>query len=72
MTTTVEDVHALMTRATGDEKHDGSSASTVDALWVLYDKILRIDPQRPAAGDRDRFVLSKGHGPAAMFAVLAA
>jgi transketolase len=72
MAATLEDVFALMARATGDEKHDGSAASTVDALWVLYDRILRIDPARPDAEDRDRFVLSKGHGPVAMYAVLAA
>jgi len=62
----------LMTRATGDEKHDESSTSTLDALWVLYDRVLRIDPADPAAEDRDRFILSKGHGPVAYYAVLAA
>ncbi len=34
--------------------------------------MLRIDPARPGAEDRDRFVLSKGHGPVAFYAVLAA
>jgi transketolase len=72
MTTSLEDVRALMTRATGDEKHDESSTSTLDALWVLYDRVLRVDPLRPDAEDRDRFILSKGHGPVAMYAVLAA
>jgi transketolase len=38
---------------------------------VLYDRILRIDPARPDDDDRDRFVLSKGHGPMAYYAVLA-
>ena len=37
-------VRALMARATGDEKHDESTTSTLDALWVLYDRVLRIDP----------------------------
>jgi len=64
MTTyTYDDLPALMTRLTGDEKHDRSSASTLDVLWVLYDRILR---------DDDRFFLSKGHGPSAYYAVLAA
>lgn len=72
MALTAEHVHALMTRATGDEKHDTSASSTVDALMVLYDRVLRIDPARPDAEDRDRFILSKGHGPAAIYAVLAA
>jgi transketolase len=69
---TVDDVRALMARATGDEKHDESTTSTLDALWVLYDRVLRIDPARPTADDRDRFILSKGHGPAALYAILAA
>jgi transketolase len=61
-----------MRSATGDEKHEESSTSTVDALWVLYDRILRIDPGDPGAEDRDRFILSKGHGPIALYAILAA
>jgi transketolase len=69
---TVEDVRVLMRRATGDEKHEESSTSTLDALWVLYDRVLRIDPTDPTARDRDRFILSKGHGPVALYAILAA
>ncbi|MGZ8594820.1 MAG: transketolase [Actinomycetota bacterium] len=65
-------VRELMMRATGDEKHEQSSTSTLDALWVLYDRILRVDPADPTAEDRDRFILSKGHGPMAFYAVLAA
>lgn len=62
----------LLRRITGDEKHEPSAHSTLDVLWVLYDRILRIDPQTVDAVDRDRFLLSKGHGPAAYYAVLAA
>jgi transketolase len=69
---TLDDARALMARATGDEKHEESTTSTLDALWVLYDRILRIDPADPAAEDRDRFILSKGHGPTALYAILAA
>ena len=58
-----DDLLALLTRLTGDEKHDRSSFSTLDVLWVLYDRVL---------GEDDRFLLSKGHGPAAFYAVLAA
>ena len=58
-----DDLPELLTRLTGDEKHDWSALSTLDALWVLYDRVLR---------DGDRFLLSKGHGPAAYYAVLAA
>ena len=61
----------LMSLMTGDEKHSTSATSTLDVLWVLYDRILRIDPARPDDDGRDRFVLSKGHGPMAYYAVLA-
>ena len=43
----LDDVRALMARATGDEKHEESTTSTMDALWVLYDRVLRIDPRFP-------------------------
>jgi len=62
----------LMTRMTGDEKHGPSATSTLDVLWVLYDRVLRVDPARPDDPDRDRFLLSKGHGPMSYYAVLAA
>jgi transketolase len=67
-----DDLPELLTRLTGDEKHDWSALSTLDVLWVLYDRVLRIDPSAPDDPDRDRFLLSKGHGPAAYYAVLAA
>jgi transketolase len=69
---TLDDVRTLMAHATGDEKHEESTTSALDALWVLYDRILRIDPAEPQAEDRDRFIVSKGHGPAALYAILAA
>lgn len=62
----------LLRRITGDEKHTASAHSTLDVLWVLYDRVLRITPETVDAPDRDRFLLSKGHGPAAYYAVLAA
>jgi transketolase len=64
-------VRRLTAFATGDEKHDESSTSTLDALWVLFNRVLRVDPANPAWEERDRFILSKGHGPAAFYAVLA-
>jgi transketolase len=67
-----KDLPRLMALMTGDEKHSFSATSTLDALWVLYDRIMRIDPANPEAEDRDRFLLSKGHGPMAFYAVLAA
>jgi transketolase len=66
------DLPALMSRQTGDEKHDSAATSTLDVLWVLYDRVLRVSPDTAAADDRDRLYLSKGHGPMAYYAVLAA
>ena len=68
----IDHVRSLVSAATGDEKHEESSTSTLDALWVLYDRVLRVDPSNPAWELRDRFVLSKGHGPIGYYAVLAA
>jgi len=65
------DLLTNLARLTGDEKHSPSAHSTLDVLWVLYDRVLRIDPQLPGDPDRDRFLLSKGHGPAAYYAALA-
>jgi transketolase len=62
----------LLRRVTGDEKHEPAAFSTVDVLWVLYDRVLRVAPDRVDDPERDRFLLSKGHGPAAFYAVLAA
>ena len=51
--------------------HLGSCLSCVDLLTALYFSILRIDPSDPSSPDRDRFILSKGHGAPALFQVLA-
>src|SRR5436309_1205955 len=61
----------LAALATGDEKHEASSYSTLDALLVLYGRVLDVDPADPGWEQRDRFILSKGHGPLAYYAVLA-
>lgn len=66
-----ERLRGLMSLMTGDEKHSHSATSTLDVLWVLYDRILRIDPAAPDDDARDRFLLSRGHGPMAYYAVLA-
>lgn len=50
--------------------HLSSCLSCVDILTVLYLKILKIDPKNPLAENRDRFLLSKGHAVAALYAVL--
>jgi transketolase len=66
------DLPALMARMTGDEKHSSAATSTLDVLWVLYDRVLRVSADLLGDPDRDRFLLSKGHGPMAFYAVLAA
>ena len=66
------DLEPLMALMTGDEKHGPAATSTLDVLWVLYDRVLNIDRADPDAPGRDRFLLSKGHGPVAYYAVLAA
>ena len=69
---TFADLPHLMSLMTGDAKHDQAATSTLDVLWVLYDRVLRVTPQTAGDDARDRFVLSKGHGPMAYYAVLAA
>jgi transketolase len=51
--------------------HIGSCLSMADILAVLYGGVLRVDPSNPEAPERDRFILSKGHAAAAVYAVLA-
>jgi transketolase len=56
---------------TGAEKHGPSATSTLDVLWVLYARVLSVAPGRVADPARDRLIVSKGHGPMALYAVLA-
>ncbi len=51
--------------------HPGGSLSCTDILTTLYFAEMRVDPKKPLWGDRDRFVLSKGHCSPALYAVLA-
>src|SRR3990170_2403618 len=50
--------------------HTGGSLSATDILTVLYFYKMRYDPKNPKWEDRDKFVLSKGHGAPALYAVL--
>jgi transketolase len=70
-TSDLDRIRQLIALTSGDEKHEESSTSTLDAIWALYDRVLRVDPADPYGEERDRFILSKGHGPAAFYAVLA-
>ena len=69
---TYDDLPHLMSLMTGDEKHTAAATSTLDVLWVLYDRVLRVSPATTEDPERDRFYLSKGHGPMAYYATLAA
>lgn len=51
--------------------HPGGSLSCVDILTTLYFDEMNIDPKNPKLDDRDRFILSKGHASAALYATLA-
>jgi transketolase len=57
--------------ATSKSGHIASSFSIVEILLVLYFGILKINPLKPKDPDRDRFILSKAHGCAALYTVLA-
>jgi transketolase len=66
----VDNISRLLTLMTGDEKHSLASYSTLDVIRVLYERVLDISPERADDERRDRFLLSKGHGPMAYYAVL--
>lgn len=51
--------------------HLGSCLSCIDILTAAYFEVMRIDPARPSAPERDRFIMSKGHGAPALFQTLA-
>jgi len=55
----------------GGRGHVGSAFSLVEMLRILYDEVLRFDPVNPRWPERDRFVLSKGHGCLALYVLLA-
>jgi len=58
-----DDLPGLIDLMSGDDKHFYAATSTLDVLWVLYDRILDVSPVMEPT--RDRFLLSKGHGPMA-------
>lgn len=51
--------------------HPGGDLSAADILAALYAAVLRVDPRNPRWPERDRFILSKGHCSAALYATLA-
>lgn len=55
----------------GGRGHVGAALSLVEIVRVLYDDVLRVRPSEPDWRERDRFILSKGHGCLALYALLA-
>ena len=52
------------------EGHIPSAYSIIDIIATLYSSVLKFDSSNPDWEDRDYFILSKGHGAAALYAVL--
>lgn len=63
--------HALRMVHRASASHIGTGLSMADILAVLYSGVARVDPVNPRGPDRDRVILSKGHGAAAFYAALA-
>tara|TARA_Y100000992_G_C21249631_1_gene485145 strand:+ start:659 stop:1489 length:831 start_codon:yes stop_codon:yes gene_type:complete len=55
----------------GGRGHMGSAMSLIEVLRVLYDSFLNFNPKKPRHINRDRMILSKGHGCLALYAILA-
>lgn len=64
-------VQIVRMTARAKSSHVGGGLSMAEILAVLYGSVLRVDPARPDWDARDRFVLSKGHACAALYAALA-
>jgi len=64
-------LHCLNMVYRGKSGHIGSMLSTADVYSVLYTRVLNVSPEQPEKESRDRFILSKGHGGAALLATLA-
>jgi transketolase len=64
-------IHALWMTNRGGTSHIGSVFSMADIVAVLYGAVMRVDPRHPDWPQRDRFILSKGHAGAGIYAALA-
>jgi transketolase len=64
-------IHCVGMTHNAKSSHIGSCLSIADILAVLYGRILRYKPDNPRWEGRDRFILSKGHASAALYATLA-
>ena len=64
-------IDALRMTSRGGSAHVGAVFSAADILAVLYGAVLNVDPAHPEWPERDRFILSKGHAGAGVYATLA-
>lgn len=64
-------ISALRMTSSGKSSHIGSILSIADILAVLYGSFLKINPKKAKWSKRDRFILSKGHAGAGVYAALA-
>lgn len=76
MTTTTEFARTIRVStvkmvAAAKSSHVGSCFSMADIIAVLYNDVLHVDPSNPDLASRDRFILSKGHACAIVYAALA-
>ena len=63
--------HAVEMTHLGKSSHVGSVLSMADVIAVLYGSVMRFDSANPRWDGRDRFILSKGHAGAGVYAALA-
>jgi len=63
--------HAIRMTSKGRSSHVGSVLSCADILATLYACVMRVRPAEPTWPKRDRFIMSKGHAGAGVYAVLA-
>lgn len=63
--------HVLRMTAVGRSSHVGSALSAADIAAILYGRVMRHRPGDPGFAQRDRFILSKGHAGAIVYAALA-
>ena len=62
---------AIKTLESGKRAHLGSAMSIMELIRILYDEILNVEPENFKDLNRDRFILSKGHGCLALYVMLA-
>lgn len=65
-----KDALLMALSAKNEGAHLGGGLSMIEIMAVLYLSVMKVDPQKPEMEERDRFILSKGHGVLALYAAL--